>query len=63
MKMDHNKDADFTLDDCYVDNAIKNGYERKCFYPDNGVPELKKGEKKRAPSVLISMFGLDKNGE
>ena len=60
--MERNKKASGNLDDCYVENAIKNGYKRKCSYPDSGVPELKKGEKRGARSLLVAAFGLDTNG-
>ena len=54
---------DSSLDDCYVENAIKNGYKRKRSYPDNGLPELPEGTKKRIPSPLIAAFNLDKDGK
>ena len=50
----------FPMTDCYVGNLIKAGYERKCSYPDNGIPELKSGKKEGVSSPAIAAFGLDK---
>ena len=51
------------LDDCPVETAIKNGYQRKRSYPENGLPKLPEGLKKRMHSPLIAAFNLDKNGK
>ncbi|MBE8158559.1 MAG: hypothetical protein HAW59_04115 [Betaproteobacteria bacterium] len=50
----------FPITDCYVENLIKSGYERKCSYPDNGIPKLKPGKKAGVPSPAIAAFGLDR---
>lgn len=55
-------EEDFPLDG-YVERKIKNGYKRKCAYPDNGIPKLPKGDNKGVRSPSIAAFGLDKNGE
>ena len=51
------------LDDCPVETAIKNGYQRKRSYPETGLPKLPEGLKKGVPSPLIAAFNLDENGE
>ena len=61
-----NRNENFSLgalDDCPVETAIKNGYQRKRAYPENSLPTLPKGLKKGVPSPLIAAFNLDKNGE
>ena len=64
MTQDNRKNFSLgALDDCPVETAIKNGYQRKRAYPENSVPELPKGEKKGVPSPLIAAFGLDKDGQ
>ena len=50
------------LDDCPVETAIKNGYQRKRSYPETGLPKLPEGLKKGVPSPLIAAFNLDKDG-
>lgn len=52
-------DADFPLNG-YVESKIKNGYKRKCAYPDNGIPKLSKGDNEGVRSPLIAAFGLHK---
>ena len=59
----HTRKKDSFLDDCYVENAIKNGYKRKRSYPETGLPKLPEGFKKRIPSPLIAAFNLDKDGK
>ena len=62
MTKSRGMEADFPLDG-YVERQIKDGYKRKCAYPNNGVPKLKKGDNRGVRSPLIAAFGLDKNGE
>ena len=51
------------LDDCAVEQAIKNGHQRKRCEPATSIPKLPKGYKRRMQSPLIHAFGLDENGE
>ena len=64
MTQDNHKNFSLgDLDDCPVETAIKNGYQRKRSYPENGLPKLPEGLKKRIPSPLIAAFNLDKDGK
>ena len=51
-------DSDFPLRNSYVDQCIRNGYRRKCAYPDNGVPPQKKTGREGMPSLLASAFKI-----
>lgn len=48
---------DFPLDDTYVEKWIRNGGERKCFYPGNGLPKTTVASAPIETSA-VEIFGL-----